>query len=326
MLRMSAEGVTALHGPDQLIFLLEWPINRADRPGEQIMVTSARSLRIAFVAVLSIAGFATSASAGDEGALKAYFEGREVTLRMDMPGSSGGVDIQVDPPRSIDYKKYRDTLKRYGVAINYGESSRITLIKIKGNLIELQLDGGGYGTFGDDTSTSSNIRLLDKTDREKTLEKRIQEETDKARKRAMQRELDELRDHRERDNRILRAKSERIEEAKKERLAEKRLQGGSRFNLRWSSKVPANLAPGDVEKALVEYVDFHSESNARDDRPVPPVDVSAVRKGMLREEAERTFGQPVERSEKREGNVMVTTLTFDIGDGRLTAAFVDDVP
>jgi hypothetical protein len=286
------------------------------------MVKSARAVAVAAVSLVT--GFAASAAAQDENALKTYFEGRGITLRMDMPGSSGGVDIQVDPPRSLDYKKYRENLKRYGVAINYGDSSRITLVKMKGNLIEFQLDGGGYGTFSDDTSTSSNIHLVDKTDREKSLEKRIKEETDKDRKRAMQRELDELRDHRERENRILRAESERIEEAKKERLAGKRLQGGSRFNLRWSRKVPANLAPADVEKALVEYVDFHNENDARDDPPAP-VDLSAVRKGMLREEAERTFGQPVERSEKREGNVTVTTLIFDVGDERLTAAFVEDV-
>jgi hypothetical protein len=225
------------------------------------MVKSARAVAVAAVSLVT--GFAASAAAQDENALKTYFEGRGITLRMDMPGSSGGVDIQVDPPRSLDYKKYRENLKRYGVAINYGDSSRITLVKMKGNLIEFQLDGGGYGTFSDDTSTSSNIHLVDKTDREKSLEKRIKEETDKDRKRAMQRELDELRDHRERENRILRAESERIEEAKKERLAGKRLQGGSRFNLRWSRKVPANLAPADVEKALVEYVDFHNENDAR---------------------------------------------------------------
>jgi hypothetical protein len=46
---------------------------------------------------------------------------------------------------------------------------------------------------------------------------------------------------------------------------------------------------------------------------------------MLREEAERAFGQPVERSEKREGGEMVTTLIFDLGDQRLTAAFVEGV-
>jgi hypothetical protein len=288
------------------------------------MVKSARAVGIAAAAVSMLTAFAASVAAQDENAFKAYFEGRRITLRMDMPGSADGVDIQVDPPRSIDYKKYRENLKRYGVAINSGDSSRVTLVKLKGNLIEFQIGGGGFGTFGDDTSTSSGVHLLDKTDREKTLEKRIKEETDKDRKRSLQRELDDLRDHRERENRILRAESERIEEAKRERIAEKRLQGGSRFNLRYSPKLPEALKPADVEKALVEYVDFRNANDAQDSRPAP-ADLSAVRKGMLREEAERAFGKPVERSEKREGGEMVTTLIFDLGDQRLTAAFVEDV-
>src|SRR5206468_10448703 len=168
-----------------------------------------------------------------------------------------------------------------------------------------QIGGGGFGTFGDDTSTSSNIHLLDKSDREKTLEKRIKDETDRDRKRALQRELDDLRDRRERENRILRAESERIEEAKKGRIAEQRLHSGSRFNLRWSRKVPGNVTPEDVVKALAEYVDFRGDS--QNSRPAAG-DLSLVRKGMLRDEAERAFGRPVERSEKREGGVVVTTL------------------
>lgn len=288
------------------------------------MVKSARAVGIGAAIVSLLTAFAPSVAAQDENALKAYFEGHRVTLRMDMPGSADGIDIQVDPPRSIDYKKYRENLKRYGAAIGSGESSTVTLIKLKGNLIEFQIGGGGFGTFGDDTSTSSNIHLLEKTEREKTLEKRIKEETDKDRKRSLQRELNEMRDRRERENRILRAESERIEEAKRERIAEKRLQSGSRFNLRWSPKVPATLRPEDVEKALVEYVDFRNGSELGDSRATT-ADLSAVRKGMLREEAERAFGRPVERSEKREGGVLVTTLIFDVGDERLTAAFVEDV-
>jgi hypothetical protein len=46
---------------------------------------------------------------------------------------------------------------------------------------------------------------------------------------------------------------------------------------------------------------------------------------MLRDEAEPAFGRPMERSEKREGGVIVTTLIFELGDERLTAAFVEDV-
>jgi hypothetical protein len=289
------------------------------------MDRSARAVTIAGAALLMSTAFVASVAAQDENAFKAYFEGRRITMRMDMPGTSDGVDLQVEPPKSIDYRKYRENLKRYGIAVNYGDSARITLVKLKGNLIEFQIGGGGYGTFGDDTSTSSGIHLLEKSEREKTLEKRIKEETDKDRRRALQRELDDLRDHRERENRILRAQSERIEEAKRERLAERRVQGGSRFNLRYSPRVPETLTPEDVERALVEYIDFGNASDdPRDDRPAA-ADFSTVRKGMLREDAERAFGAPVERSEKREGGVTVTTLIFEAGDQRLTAAFAEDV-
>jgi hypothetical protein len=290
------------------------------------MVTTARVPGILAIAFGLGTTFAASAAAQDENAFKAYFEGRRITLRMDMPGTSDGVDVQVEPPRAIDYKKYRENLKRYGTAINSGDESRITLVKLKGNLIEFQIGGGGYGTFGDDTSTSSGIRLLDKSDREKALEKRIKDESDKDRRRALQRELDDLRDDRERQNRILRAQSERIEEGKRERIAEKRLQGGSRFNLRYSPKVPETLKPEDVERALAEYVDFQNVTDFDDRQPASaPPDLRSVRKGMLREEIERTFGKPVERSEKREGNETVTTLIFVAGEQRLTAAFVEDV-
>ena len=57
----------------------------------------------------------------------------------------------------------------------------------------------------------------------------------------------------------------------------------------------------------------------------PTGDISQLRKGMLRDEAERTFGRPIEFSEKREGGVVVTTLVFDIGEQRVTAVFVEDV-
>ena len=288
------------------------------------MPTFARVVGIAAAAAALLAAGAASAAAQDENALKSYFEGRRITLRMDMPGSADGVDIQVNPPKSIDYKKYRENVKRYGIAINYGDSSRVTLVKVKGSLIEFQIGGGGFGTFGDDTNTSSNIRLLEQTEREKTLEKRIKDETDKHRKRALQRELNDLRDRRERENRLLRAESDRIEEAKRERIAEKRLQGGSRFNLRWSPKVPTTIKPEDIERALVEYVDFHNAQDSQDTRWTAD-ELSLVRKGMPREDVEVAFGQPVERSEKREGGVDVTTLVFDVGDERLTASFVENV-
>ena len=111
-----------------------------------------------FVPVLLMA-LAAPAAAQSEADLKSAFEGKRVTLRIDMPGDSDGVDVHADAKRAIDFNKYKDALKRYGTAIHAGETAVVTLIKVKKDLIEFQLGGGGFGTFGDDTSTSANLRL-----------------------------------------------------------------------------------------------------------------------------------------------------------------------
>src|SRR5262245_36607479 len=101
-----------------------------------------------------IVGFAAvPASAQDEAALKRYFEGRRVVVRMDMPGTADGVDVHADS-QSVDHEQYRARLREYGAAIHGGEPATVTLVKVKKDLIEFQLGGGGFGTFSDDTSTS----------------------------------------------------------------------------------------------------------------------------------------------------------------------------
>ena len=39
---------------------------------------------------------AAPAQAQDEAALRSYFEGRRVTVKIDMPGTSDGVDVRAD--------------------------------------------------------------------------------------------------------------------------------------------------------------------------------------------------------------------------------------
>jgi hypothetical protein len=278
------------------------------------------------IPTLLLLALAAPAAAQNEAALKAYFEGKRVTVRLDMPGDSDGVDVHADAKVAVDYGKYKDKLKRYGTAIHAGETSEVTLVKVKKDLIEFQLGGGGFGTFGDDTSTSANIPLVEKSPRERELEKRVKEEDDRDRRHNLERELDELRDRRERENRRIMAERDRIEEQKRERIAEERLHGGSRFNLRYEDRVPAGMRPEDVISALAEYVDFGGPA-ARPSLPPPPQagDVSMVRKGLSRGEAERLFGAPASSSERREGGLAVTTLVFNVRDQRISADFVDDV-
>jgi hypothetical protein len=293
------------------------------------MFTRSRVFSPAAVAaactVATALGMATPAAAQSEAALKSYFEGKRVTVRLDMPGSADGVDVHGDASRAVDFRRYNNDLKRYGTAIRSGESVAITLVKMKDDLIEIHLAGGGFGTFGDDTSTSASIPLVDKSRHEKDLEKRVKDEPDRDSRRQLQRELDEVRARRERENRRITAERERIEEIKKERIAERRLRGGSRFNLRYKDEVPPGLRPDDVMAALAEYVDFGGRTDARDNAPSPAADLTQLRKGMTRAEAERAFGRVVESSERRDGGLAVTTLVFDLGDQRLAADFVEDV-
>ena len=273
-------------------------------------------------------------AAQNEGGLKTFFEGKRVTVRIDMPGTSDGVDVRADAREAIDYSRYRDSLKRYGTAIHAGDSITVTLVKVKKDLIEFQLGGGGYGTFGDDTSTSVYIPDAPKTEREKQLERLVRDEDDRAKRRKLEAELDELKDRRERENRRIAAERERQSEAKAERIAERRLRGGSRFNLRYDDRVPAGIRPDDMMAALAEYVDFGSLAPASIASPriardeptdTSSADITQLRKGLTRAETERLFGRPAETSERRDGGLAVTTLVFLAGDQRISADFVEDV-
>jgi hypothetical protein len=86
------------------------------------------------------------------------------------------------------------------------------------------------------------------------------------------------------------------------------------------------MRPADRGAALAEYVDFGGRPGPRDTAPPPPEgDITMVRKGLLRAEAERLYGRPASASERREGGILVTTLVFNVGDQRVNAEFVDDV-
>ncbi len=187
--------------------------------------------------------------------LSQAFEGKMVVVKIDMPGTQLGVDVYPQRDTPLDLKSYAKRLKQYGTALRVGDKVMITKVKVKDKLIEVQLGGGGYGTSWDDTETRVPAPAMEKSRREKDLEAQLKSETDTAKRKQMRKKLDDLRDKREytdRQNQILTADAS----AQKEELINaKRLQGGSRFNLKYTGAVPAEaLTQEAVMAALAQYV------------------------------------------------------------------------
>lgn len=271
---------------------------------------------------------AGSLSGQSEAALREHFEGRTVTLRIAMPGTESGVDIYPAESRPLDYPRYAGRLKEFGTALRAGATAMVTKIRVKSKHIEFQLDGGGYGTMGDETSSDVPVASVPKTKREENLEAELKRETEPAARRRIKEELDDLRSEREREDARNRAAVAQAEEQKEANIRQRRLEGGSRFNIRYRDRLPGSaLTPEGVRAALAEYLWFDPPTAAStgDDGSAGPPAQGPPRKGMLLAEADDALGEPVRSSERREGALDVVTRVYATPDGRIEAEFVEGV-
>jgi hypothetical protein len=284
-------------------------------------------------ALLPLLLFPFRAEAQTEAALREYFEGKPVTLKLAMPGTETGVDIYPADPKPLDYPRYASRLKDNGTAIKAGERAMVTKIRVKGTHIEFHLDGGGYGTMGDDTSPNVNVPSAEKSKRERNLEGELKRETDPDRRREIKEELDDLRRDREREDAHNRAEVADASEQKKENIRSRRLEGGSRFNVRYRDALPASaLTPEGLKATLAEYVSFDDEPAAvagmpttNAPAPAPAAAAGLPRKGMSAQEVETLLGAPVDSAERKEGKLTVVTRSYRATSGRMTAEFVEGV-
>ena len=215
---------------------------------------------VASIALASVA--ATPALAQNETALRNAFMGRQVTIRVDMPASHKGVDLRFDRDVPFDLKENGDRIREHDASLLAGDVIPVTYIKVKDDLIEFHLGGGGFNWFTESTTRSATSSS--KTVRESDLEKEIKRETDRDRKRRLERELDDLRRDREaRDNRERREVDDYNRRAR-DRDMERAIRSGSRFNLRFKKSVPFDaLTPEGFERYLDPWVDFSGRAGRR---------------------------------------------------------------
>jgi hypothetical protein len=258
--------------------------------------------------------------------------GKEVVLKLDMPGTQQGADLRFNKDNPMNWKEYANRLKSNGAAIHKGDSARVTSVVVKNDRIEFQLDGGGFGTFLDDSSTTVNPKNVDKSDYEKQLERDISNTTDPDRLRQLQRDLDRERSRRERRENDNRAAAQVASQIKAQKVADQRLQGGSRFNLRWAGAVPADEKnPDAVIKLLSEYVSFGGPQQAGPAPMVqnPAADASVpatahLKRGMTMDEVSSLFGPGKQLSESVSGDGLKTQIVqYSTGDRSVQVTYVE---
>jgi hypothetical protein len=232
----------------------------------------------------------------DAASMESYFMGKEVVVKIDMPGTQKGIDLKYDKPVAMDWNDYSSRIKASGIAIHKGDSARITKFVVKKDMIEFQLNGGGFGTAGDDSNTVVAARTMPKSQYERDLEKQIDSTSDAKKKRDLQQDLARERSRRERRDADARGDAMIASQLKSQQVADKRLQGGSRFNLRWQGTIPSDSRnPEAVMKLLSEYVTFGAPAEAV--APVPDSTgagassaATQLKRGMTIDEVSRLLG------------------------------------
>lgn len=272
-------------------------------------------------AVMLLALIARPLPGQTEEVLRRAFEGKMVRVKIEMPGTSEGVEIRPGTSRPLDYSQNSRRLKQYGVALRPGDAVQVTKVHVKGDHIEFQLGAGGFGTMGDDASTSVSVPAVPKSQREKDVESEIKKTTDAAKKKQLNAELDRLRNDREREDARNKARAAPAQALKEETVRQRRLEGGSRFNIKYEHDVPEPaMTPESLMAVLAEYLDFSGDPGV-----AAPASLDDLRKGMSADEVDAMLGRPESIARRNEGTLVVSTSTYRVRNRKVTAEFVEGV-
>ncbi len=209
--------------------------------------STSRALALAGVLV------AFPARGEEDEALRRALEGKFVVVEVDLPATENGLDLRFDRVNPLDEREQQSRLRQYDAAIRRGDEVQVTRVRLKGDHIEFQLEGGGFD-WGRDATTRT-FTATPKSNREKELDKLIKGETDSGRKRDLEDERNDLRRERERRDDRERREIEDYNELAHRRDVEKALRSGSRINLRFKKKVPPEaLTPEGLMRYLEPWV------------------------------------------------------------------------
>lgn len=313
-------------------------------------------MRTLTMSLLALALVSRGAQAQNEAALRAAFEGKTVTVKVDMPATSKGIDVFPQESMPVNWREMAERMKEYGTAIKPGQQYMITKVVVKKDShIEFQLGGGGYGTFGDYMSSSSSVSASQESEsaEERRLKEQIKQAQGPTRRKQLEKELANVRGERERENSRARAEAAQANEAREANLRVKRAESGSRFNLRYKQGIPPYaLTPQGVAEALAPYAEIAGmpvasagtttaantaaaagaapgNSFAPANRPTAPATGSAaiasLKKGLSIAEVEALLGPAASAQEVAEGTMTVMKRSYSVDGKKVSTSFIGGV-
>lgn len=276
--------------------------------------------------------------AQNEAVLRQAFEGKVVSVKIDMPATQRGVDVYPLDQMPVNFREVAERLKDNSTALKIGQQVMVTKVLVKGNShIEFQLGGGGYGTFGDNTTSSVSTVSQGETKAEKALRDSIKKATGPTKRKQFEKELASLRSERERENARAEAEAKQASSVMEANLRAKRAESGSRFNVRYRNGIPLDaLTPDGLMRALAAYVDFGvgasasggavAGSGASQFAPGSSrAPATTLRKGLWLEDVEALLGPAATAAETKEGTLTVLKRTYRKDGQRIEASFVNGV-
>ena len=282
-----------------------------------------RTLTSLSVVLSTALAMTAPAAAQDGGVLARAFEGTSVVLKMDMPATSDGVIVKPQSASPIDFPAVARAIKANGIGVHRGESMMVTKVAVKEHHIEIQLGGGGFGTFTDLMSMVSTPTLpyAYKSQREKDLENELQYTYNPPDRQRIKDQLNQLQRDRARDNAIAASVNVQAQQTAKTNERAARAQSGSRFNITYSASVPPGaLTPAGLMEALSPYVDFGAGGGTVAPASAPaaaaPGSIGALRKGLTVIQVEQILGPAAKVSQRTEGSMEVSVREYSTADGQ----------
>ncbi|HEX4934142.1 MAG TPA: hypothetical protein VFV33_13225 [Gemmatimonadaceae bacterium] len=299
-----------------------------------------------------------AALAQNEAALRAALEGRQVTVKVDMPATSRGIDVFPQESMPVNWREVANRMKEFGTALKPGQQVMITKVVVKKDShIEFQLGGGGWGTLGDFMNSSSSVSATTESESadEKALKARIKQAQGPTERKRLEKELANVRSARERENSRARAEAAQANEAREANLRVKRAESGSRFNIRYKNGIPPYyLTPEGVAEALAPYVEIPGiKVMASGEKSAAPAGATALtsasptgatsaapaaaplpgsaqailslRKGLTLAEVEALLGPATTANEVKDGSMTVMKREYRADGRKIATSFVGGV-